>query len=316
MDAFIIMLRNVLVFLALAVPGYLLVKLRILKEEDTPPLSKVLVNVGLPFLIFSTTLKMDFSGDAPLTLGIVAVSSVALLLVTVLIANVVTVKIKDRKVRAAANYAMSFSNSGFLGIPLATAVFGTSPIVDYVVVCNVVCCIGLNTIGVYIFTGDKKQISLHKILLNPAFLAFIIGVVVNLLGVTKYVPEISLYATNLSGIVTPLSMMIVGVKFASIKPIEIFKSLNMYRVSFVKLIVQPVIIVTAMLIVNIFTAVESAIILGAFMAFSMPSPGTTTSFADMYDGDVDGAVKYTLGSTILSVITIPLLYSLITLIIF
>ncbi len=312
MDAFFIMLRNVLVFLALAVPGYLLVKLHILKEEDTPPLSKVLVNIGLPFLIFSTTLKMDFSGDAPITLGAIALSSIALLLVTVLIANLVTIKTKDRKVRATANYAMSFSNSGFLGIPLATAVFGASPIVDYVVVCNVVCCIGLNTIGVYIFTGDKKRISLLKIILNPAFLAFVIGVVINIIGVTKYVPEISLYATNLAGIVTPISMMIVGVKFASIKPLEIFKSLNMYKVSLVKLIVQPVIIVAAMLIVNAFNSIDSAIILGAFMAFSMPSPGTTTSFADMYDGDVDGAVKYTLGTTILSIITIPLLYSLIT----
>ena len=74
MDAFIIMLRNVLVFLALAVPGYLLVKLNILKEEDTPPLSKVLVKVGLPALIFANALSMNLSGDAPITLGIVALS--------------------------------------------------------------------------------------------------------------------------------------------------------------------------------------------------------------------------------------------------
>ena len=85
MDAFIIMLRNVLVFLALAVPGYLLVKLKILKEEDTPPLSKVLVKIGLPALIFANSLNMNVKGKEALTLGIVAIVSLALILVTVLI---------------------------------------------------------------------------------------------------------------------------------------------------------------------------------------------------------------------------------------
>ncbi len=313
MNPFFIMLRNVLVFLALAVPGYLLVKLKILKEEDTQPISKVLVKIGLPSLIFANSLSMNISGGTGLTLGIVAILSLALILVTVLISAFATKGIKDEKVRKTARYAMSFSNSGFLGIPLAEAVFGSSPVIDYLVVANVVCCVGLNTIGVYLFTGDKKQISLRKILLNPAFMAFVFGTVINISGFLAYVSEIKLIANHLKGLVTPISMMIVGIKFAEVKPLEIFKSGNMYIVSFIKLLIQPIIIVAIMFIAKTFIDVPSAIILGVFMAFSMPSPGTTTSFADMYDGDIDGSVIYTLGSTILSVISIPILYYLITL---
>ena len=113
MDAFIIMLRNVLVFLALAVPGYLLVKLKILKEEDTPPLSKVLVKVGLPALIFANALSMDLSGNAPLILSAVAIISLVLIIVTVVISSLVTKGFKDEKVRKTAKYAMSFSNLAF-----------------------------------------------------------------------------------------------------------------------------------------------------------------------------------------------------------
>ena len=316
MDAFIIMLRNVLVFLALAVPGYMLVKLKILKEKDTPPLSKVLVKIGLPSLIFANSLNMNVKGGAALTLSIVAIVSLALILVTVLISALATKGFGDERARKTARYAMSFSNSGFLGIPLAEAVFGSaSPIIGYVVVANVVCCVGLNTIGVYLFTGDKREISIKKILLNPAFLAFVFGIIVNLSGVITYVPEIKLVANHLKGIVTPISMMIVGIKLAEVNLLDIFKSKKMYNVSIVKLLVQPIIIVSAMLIVNAFISIDTAIILGVFMAFAMPSPGTTTSFADMYDGDIDGSVIYTLGTTILSVISIPILYYLITIII-
>ena len=93
------------------------------------------------------------------------------------------------------------------------------------VVANVVCCVALNTIGVYLFTGDKKVISLKKILLNPAFLAFVFGIVVNLMGINATVPEVKLIANHLKGMVTPISMMIVGVKFAYVKPLDIL-SLN------------------------------------------------------------------------------------------
>ncbi len=315
MDAFIIMLRNVLVFLALAIPGYLLVKIKILKEEDTPPLSKVLVKVGLPALIFANSLSMDLKGGAWITLGVVALVSLALILVTVLISALVTKGVKDERVRKTARYAMSFSNSGFLGIPLAEAVFGSSPVIDYLVVANVVCCIGLNTIGVYLFTGDRKQISVKKILINPTFLAFVFGIIVNIIGITTYVPEIRLVANHIKGLVTPISMMIVGVKFATVNPVDIFKSYKMYLVSLVKLLIQPILLVVSMLIFRNFISIPSTIILGLFMGYAMPSPGTTTSFADMYDGDIDGSVIYTLGTTILSVITIPILYYLITLVI-
>ena len=56
-DALIIMLRNVIVFVALAIPGYLLIKKNILKKEQSGALSMLLMYVGMPFLIFSSTIN-------------------------------------------------------------------------------------------------------------------------------------------------------------------------------------------------------------------------------------------------------------------
>ena len=57
MGEFIIMLRNVLMFVALAIPGYILVKCRLLKPEQSGVLSKLLMYLALPFMIFSGVVK-------------------------------------------------------------------------------------------------------------------------------------------------------------------------------------------------------------------------------------------------------------------
>ena len=54
--------------------------------------------------------------------------------------------------------------------------------------------------------------------------------------------------------------------------------------------------------------IGSDAIIGFFVAFAMPAAGLATAFADQYQGDVENAVIGTLGSTILSILTIPVLY--------
>ena len=61
MDAFFSMLSSVAIFVALAVPGYLLVKTKTLKVEQSLPLSKLLMWVGMPFLILSSTMRLRFT---------------------------------------------------------------------------------------------------------------------------------------------------------------------------------------------------------------------------------------------------------------
>ena len=55
------------------------------------------------------------------------------------------------------------------------------------------------------------------------------------------------------------------------------------------------------------------IILGVFVAFAMPTAGLSATFADEFGGDTENAVVFTLGTTVLSVLTIPTLYWLLNL---
>ena len=81
MEEFIIMLRNVLMFVALAIPGYILVKGKLLKPEQSGVLSKLLMYLALPFMIFSGVVeKLTFNKETLLTLGVVALIGIAVVL--------------------------------------------------------------------------------------------------------------------------------------------------------------------------------------------------------------------------------------------
>ena len=108
-------------------------------------------------------------------------------------------------------------------------------------------------------------------------------------------------------------MIIIGIKFAYIKPQDVFTSKKMWYVSFLKLIVQPVVITAIFLIANIFIEIPRELIVALFIAFAAPTAGTVVSFADAYDGDIDGAVKYSMGVTILSAVSISALYAILCL---
>ncbi len=316
MEEFVIMLRNVLMFVALAVPGYLLVKGKLLKPEQSGVLSKLLMYLALPFMIFSGVVeKLSFNQDSLLMLGVVALIGVVVVL-GMFFASAPLVKMeKDKKVKGMMRFCAVFANNGFLGIPLAQAMFPDSPAFIVLIVLNIVNNVLMYTLGAYLTTGDKKNISVKKAFFNPVLVAFVLGCVCNLLGVAKAVPETIKFSNHFSGIVTPISMTVIGMKLGAISFKTLFSSGKLYYVSFLKLILFPVVITAAMLLLKLipWNLPVNDMIIGVFVAFSMPTAGLAATFADEFGGDTENAVIYTLGTTVLSVLTIPTLYWLVNL---
>ncbi len=319
MDALLIMLKNVIVFVLLALPGYILVKSKQLKSAQAGALSKVLMYVGMPFLILSSTLKLSFNPELIKTLLIVAVIGILFIMMTFFLSIPLTSGEKDKKTRGMMRFCSVFSNNGFLGLPLAIAVFGAdAKAVTVVIILNIITNILMYTLGIYLVSGDKQAMNLKKAFLSPVLIAFIVGIALNLLKVTKYVPEITTYSNHFSGIVTPISMTILGMKMGGVQFTKLFTNWKTYYVSLLKLIVFPVAIVGILLGVRaIFSNsfVDEGLIMGVFMAFAVPTAGLASTFSDQFDGDTEGAVAFTLGTTILSVLTIPVIYWLLCMII-
>ena len=310
-DALIIMLKNVIVFVALAIPGYLLIKTKLLKKEQSGALSMLLMYIGMPFLIFSSTINnITITTELLATIGIVLGIGVVYTFVMFFVSKPLTKMEREEKTQGMMRFSSVFSNNGFLGIPLAMAVFGAgSMALMVVIILNIVTNVLMYTLGIYLISGDKKAISLKKAFLNPVLIAFLVGIIANLLNVKGYVPEVATYSTHFSNLVTPISMTILGMKMGDVKFLGLFKSWKTYYVASLKLIVFPVIIVGIIFLLkqgwNVFTA---DIILGVLIAFAMPTAGLASTFSDNFGGDTENAVSFTLGTTVLSIITIPLLY--------
>lgn len=316
MDAFIPMLKNVIIFIALAVPGFILVKTKVLKQEQSNVLSKVLMFVGMPFLILSGTLSVSFNGETILNLVWSALITIVITFIFIFVSAYIVTKnnetdeLKQKKIKGAERFCAIFSNNGFLGLPLAAAVFGMGEVFAFLVIANIVNNTIMYTAGVYLISGDKKMVNLKKIFLNPVLIAFVIGTILNLLGVNKVLPEIATYSDHFKNIVTPLSMTILGMKMGEIEFSKLFTSWKMYYVAFIKLIIVPVIGVGITILLSKFCGLNPNMIKTMFIAFTMPTAALATAFADSYDGDVENSTIYTLGNTILSMATIPLLYLL------
>ena len=317
MDAFFSMLSSVAIFVALAVPGYLLVKTKTLKVEQSLPLSKLLMWVGMPFLILSSTLGLDLKNSTLLTgMGISLGITIGYVAVWFFITALLTKKQGEEKKRGMVRFCMMFSNNGFLGLPLAAAVLGEgTDAYSYLVISNVLTNLLMYTIGIYFVSGDKSNMNLKKVLLNPVLISFVIGIILNLVNINKYIPQVLVYSNHLKGIVTPVSMVILGMKMGGVKVSSLFTTAKTYYISLFKLVLVPIGAVTIAYFLGEWSGVGVALAFAMLIAFGTPTAGLASTFADAYDGDSEGAAVYTLGTTILSVATMPVLYWLLSLIV-
>lgn len=318
MDSFLIMFKNVVMFVLMALPGYILVKSKQLKAGHAGALSKLLMYVGMPFLILSSTLKLSLNAEFVKMMLLVAGIGIAFILIMFFVSAPLTGKESDAKTRGMMRFCAVFANNGFLGLPLAIAVFGAgAKAVTVLIILNIITNILMYTLGIYLVSGDKGAMNLKKAFLSPVLIAFVIGILLNLLNVTDYVAEVATYSTHFSNIVTPISMTILGMKMGEVQLLKLFTNWKTYYVSALKLLVFPIAIVGVLLCVRLFASsvVDFGFVMGTFMAFAVPTAGLSSAFADQCDGDSESAVAFTLGSTILSIITIPILYWVLGLII-
>ncbi len=316
MDELLIMFKNVLIFILLAVPGYILVKTKILTAKDSNILSKIVIYLGLPFMIFSSMLDMNFDGEIIIQMLIAVLITIVGLIGTFILSKPLVRPERDKMQKGITRFSLVFPNNGLIGLPLVLALFSTTNplIVTLAAVCNIITNEIVIIMGSYAISCDKKHISFKGILTNAVFIAFVVGAILNLTNVGVYVPQIATYSQHLKNLVVPLSMMIIGMKFAEMDVKSLFAEKLLYYISFVRLILFPTLIVVILIVLKLILPISNELIIAAFMAFSMPVAGLAPTFADNFGIESKKAVIYVLGTTLFSVITIPVLYAVLNII--
>lgn len=302
---FLTVLINVAVLLALAVPGFILRKTKMINETAISAFVVVLMYVNQPFLLVNSFLTSEYSSDILLNMGIVLALSFFFILLMFFIAKFFYQKHPDIDNKKVYSYAVMFSNCGFMGIPVIQALFpGNAEALIYVSLFNIAFNTLNWTLGIYILSGKREYISIKKVALNPATIAVAIGLIFFFFKVPM--PKAVANGVSLIGnMTTPMAMLVTGIRLAEMPFKDIFKGFNAYIVSFLRLIVSPILTFAVLSVLGISPLIKSVLII----IMAMPCAVTTIAFSERYGANSVEGVKCVLLSTILSVLTIPVLMS-------
>ncbi len=315
-----------LVLFAFALFGFLLRKRKLVQTESLLSLANILLCVCQPML----SVKAFAVDPIPVTGGILlnfvwvflfSFAAIFLMFGASLVCFQFMKKQDERKKRDVLVCIGTFSNCAFIGIPFIDMFTdGNSEAMMYLTVFSVAFNILLWTVGAYLITQDKKQISLKKAFLNPCIVGCFIGLLlfcvpqINIfhMDAVRELQQIVVYTGTMTA---PLSMMIVGIRLADLAPKELFCDPRIYLAAFVRLVLSfglTYLLVLPFKLTGVF-ADTPYVLLAPVIAMSMPPAAAIVAFTEKYGGEKNfAAAAYSLG-TILSLFTLPVALLIISL---
>lgn len=296
MEISILLMEQIAELFLMILMGYIIVKTGLLKGEDSKVISKIVLYLVIPCVIINA-FQVDYTSEKVKELLLVFAASV--LLQVILLAAVwgAGKVLKLNEVEATSIY---YSNSGNLIVPLVTFILGKEWVLYG--------CVFMSVQLVFLWTHGKNTISREgkwdwkKIVFDVNMISVFAGVV---LFFTKIrLPEIVDQALSSVG-----SMIVTGMLIAEMNLRNIFENVKVYFISFLRLVVIPVISLAILKIsglVNIHPDGKKLLLI-VFLAVITPSASTITQMCQVYGNDSKYASAINVMTTLLSIITMPLM---------
>lgn len=301
---FNLLFSTVFILLIYMAIGFILVKAGKASLNHVKSITGVLIYVLGPAMILNSFMKLEFSWEAFAKIGIYFfLSLIAQILFFLLIFAFLGRKYSDSKYRIL-TVGSVLGNVGFLGMHVISSIFPTEPIVLCYSSINVMTMnLIVFTIGTYLITNDKKYISLKSAILNPTTIALLISIPLFMANL-KYPSLITQPVELLSKMSTPVCMIILGMRLANSSLKDLFSRGFVYATCLLKLIVFPVLVFFFVKLIPI----DDIILKTSLVVLAMtPSGAIIESLAELHDCQQEFAANVVLLTTILCVITIPLM---------
>ena len=193
----------------------------------------------------------------------------------------------------------TFNNIGFMGFPVIAAAYGNGALiyaVPFSIMFNILC----YTWGIQTLCGGGEKGNWKRII-NIGTISGIISIVLFFMQipVPKMICSLSAGLSNLTG---PLSMLVIGISIAAMELKDLFTDVKLLKFAFVKLLVVPV---AVMLLVC--QVIDNQLICEVFLVMmATPAASMCAMLSQQYGGDYELAAKGVALTTILSVVTMPI----------
>lgn len=298
MDTVLTLVKQTVTMFLLAGVGFAMFKSGKITKEGSKSIGNILIYGSLPCVLISSFF-IEKTQEHMIGLAISAALGFLLVLMSILVG-----KLCFRE-DAIAKFAAAFSNPGFFGIPLILASLG-SGCVFYVA--GFIACVNLGqwTYGVAVMTGQKGGFSFKRLVTAPFAIAIAIGLAIFLTGIE--IPGILKNSiTAIKELNTPLAMFTVGIYLAQTDLKNMFFKKSLYSISLVRLLVIPAL---AILLLWPLPASMLDMKIALFIATACPVGSNIAVYAQLHNQDYAYSVETVIISTILAIVTMPIMVSL------
>ena len=229
MNTFDIILQQVGLFVIYSLAGLLLVKTKVLNRETLEPISKFVIKMALPLMVFINitdgTDKKNLYESWPIL--VIAVG----FYICIYAAGAMAVKFfKQQESRVGIYRAMLlFGNIGFIGLPMISSVFPENGIL-YASVFMLIDQFMLWTLGVKLTSPTGEGGFKLKKMINPATVAIVLAIVLKFTGIRIPILLDTAFS-KIGSTASPLAMIYVGGIFEGIAPVFLFLILGLFPVS-------------------------------------------------------------------------------------
>ncbi len=290
--------------LLIALAGALLVWKQVFRSSDVKGLTLIIINVLLPSMIFSKIVLTFDPQSFPLW-WVLPLVGVGLIAVGIFFA--VLFFYNDLSSKRSLLPIASMQNAGYLALPLGQAIY-PDQFDLYALYCFLII-MGLNpilwSVGKFLSTGGQMVEFSWKQFITPPFIANLLGILLVLAGLQRFIPEIVINAIELTGTATvPIANFILGAVLGGIS-LKVWPTFSdTIRVIGVKFLLIPLVTVIVMMALNLSqtNSLLSDVIL--IQAVSPPAVAILIQIKN-YGGDAQKSGSLVLISYIFCIVAIP-----------
>lgn len=300
MDIMVVFQTMLKLFLLLVL-GFVLFKCHIFDEYTNKKISALIVNVASPMLIISSIAGVEGSNKSIvfLMIGAGILMYIGFIILGKIINRLFPFPKKDWPVYEC---MAVFANTGFMGYPVLLDVFGQEA-VFYASLIHMAFNFFVYTYAIMCLTkGDDSEFKLNfKQLLTPGIILIFVGIFIYLFDIQ--LPSVLMDTINSVGSLTaPLSMMMIGSSLAVYPIKDSFTDWRSYVFAFVRLMIVPFVTMIMCRLLHIDAYYANITII----TNAMPVGSMVLMLATQYNANVKIVTRNIVVSTLLSVITIPI----------
>jgi malate permease and related proteins len=278
-------------------------KRQIITANVSKGLTDILLEIALPCMIVSS---FAFSYNDTIKSNVIKTFyySLAAYIIIAIVSHMLMLPVKGER-KTILHFANIFTNTGYIGFPILNAIYGAEAVI-YGSIFNMFFVIFLWTYGIMIFKGsvEKKELvqEIKKALLNPSVIAVYMGIIMMIFNI-KLPVVIASSIGSIGNMTGPLSMIIVGAMSSNINVKNHLRDWTIYYGIVTKTIIIPAVLYFITLLIKDRSIVSNSVIILA----SMPAAAMTSIFADSYNIKKDYATIIVIATTLISILTLPLL---------